>query len=63
MSIAWFMCFSPYENPNIVVVVAIPNGRTSGNAAPIARKILEQYYAIQREDAGQALPSLNTVAP
>lgn len=60
---AWFMCFSPYENPNIAVVVAVPNGRTSGNAAPIARKILEQYYAIQREDQGDALPSLNSVAP
>jgi|GEM_PF-402982 len=60
---AWFMCFSPYENPEIVVTVAVPNGTTSGNAAPIARKILEQYYRIEREDQGQALPDLHTVTP
>lgn len=59
----WFICFTPYEDPDVVVVVAIPNGRTSGNAAPIARKILEQYYSIQREDMGDKLPGLNTVAP
>lgn len=58
---AWFVCFSPYEDPEIAVVVAVPNGRTSGNAAPIARKILEQYYSIQREDQGQALQNLNTI--
>ena len=60
---AWFMCFSPYENPEIVIAVAVPNGSTSGNAAPIARKILEQYYSIQREDQGEALPDLHTVTP
>jgi len=41
---AWFVAFTPFENPEIVVVVAIPNGRTSGNAAPIARRIIEEYY-------------------
>jgi penicillin-binding protein 2 len=41
---SWFAGFTPYENPEIAVVVAIPSGRTSGNASVLARKIIEQYY-------------------
>lgn len=44
---AWFVAFTPYEDPEIAVVVAIPNGRTAGNAAPIARKIIEEYYRLK----------------
>ena len=31
------------------MVVVIPNGRTAGNAAPIARKIIEEYYRLKGE--------------
>lgn len=46
---AWFVSFTPYEKPEVAVVVAIPNGRTAGNAAPIARKIIEEYYRLKGE--------------
>ncbi|NMA96221.1 MAG: hypothetical protein GX974_09310 [Clostridiales bacterium] len=46
---AWFVAFTPYEKPEIAVVVAIPNGRTAGNAAPIARQIIEEYYRLKDE--------------
>lgn len=47
---AWFAGFTPYEEPEIVVVVTIPSGRTSGNSAIVARKIIEQYYEFKSEE-------------
>jgi len=43
---AMFIAFAPYENPEIVVAVAIENviGGGATNAAPVARQILDQYF-------------------
>lgn len=44
---AMFVAFAPYENPEIVVAVAIENVAKGGgatNAAPVARQILDQYF-------------------
>lgn len=44
---AMFVAFAPYENPEIVVAVAIENvakGGGAANAAPVARQILDQYF-------------------
>jgi penicillin-binding protein 2 len=42
---AWFACFAPYENPEIVVLVFLENGgQGSYRAAPLARNVLEAYY-------------------
>lgn len=43
---AWFTCFAPYENPQIVLTVLVEEGgEGSSIAAPIARKILEYYFS------------------
>ncbi len=44
---AWFVAFTPYEDPEVVVVVMIPNGRAASNAALITRRVLEEYYRIK----------------
>ena len=44
---AMFVAFAPYENPEIVVAVAIENvakGGGGANAAPVARQIMDQYF-------------------
>jgi penicillin-binding protein 2 len=41
---ALFVSFAPYEKPEIVVTVVIPNGHTSGNAAETARDIYRLYF-------------------
>jgi len=44
---AMFVAFAPYENPEIVVAVAIENVAKGGggtNAAPVARQIMDQYF-------------------
>lgn len=44
---AMYISFAPYENPEIVVAVAIENVAKGGggtNAAPVARQIMDQYF-------------------
>jgi penicillin-binding protein 2 len=42
---AWFTCFAPAVNPEIVVTVLVEHGLHGGSAsAPIAAKILNRYF-------------------
>jgi penicillin-binding protein 2 len=42
---AWFTCFAPAVNPEIVVTVLVEHGLHGGSAsAPIASKILNKYF-------------------
>lgn len=42
---ALFVCFAPYKNPEIAVVVVVEHGGHGGSeAAPIARKIIDGYF-------------------
>ncbi|MDH3346656.1 MAG: penicillin-binding protein 2 [Desulfobulbaceae bacterium] len=43
---AWFVCFAPAINPEIAVTVLVEHGLHGGSGAgPIARLVLEQYFA------------------
>lgn len=45
---AWFTVFAPYEAPEIAITVLVEEGgQGSDVAAPIARKILEDYFGRQ----------------
>jgi penicillin-binding protein 2 len=39
----WFIAFAPAENPKLAVAVLIENGKHGTTAAPIARRVLDQY--------------------
>ncbi|MGQ9779858.1 MAG: penicillin-binding protein 2 [Bacillota bacterium] len=56
---AWFVGMAPADDPQIVVVVLVEHG-TSGSlaAAPIARKVMEAYFAptLGREGAVPSTP-------
>lgn len=42
---ALFVCFAPYDNPEIAVAVIVEHGGHGGSAAaPIARKIIDWYF-------------------
>ena len=48
---AWFTCFAPAENPEIAVTVLVEHGLHGGSgAAPIARAVLEKYFADRLQD-------------
>jgi len=47
LNTAWFGGFTPYETPEVAIVVTIPFGRTSSNAGVVARRIIEEYYRLK----------------
>ena len=48
---AWFVCFAPYDHPQIAVVVFMEKSGGFGavNAAPVAQAIVESYFHLNRE--------------
>ena len=57
---AWFVCFAPYENPEVAVVVLIENGGHGNYAAEVARDVLAQYFGSNEttevNESTQAIP-------
>lgn len=46
---AWFTAFAPYESPEIAITVIIENGgEGSAVAAPVAKEVLDWYFAQKR---------------
>ena len=43
---AWFVSFAPFDEPEIAVVSMIVQGRTSSNAVPVARQIMDAYFGL-----------------
>jgi penicillin-binding protein 2 len=42
---AWFTCFAPYDNPQIVLTILIEEGGEGSSAAvPIAKEVLKWYF-------------------
>ena len=42
-----FICYAPYDEPEIAMSVRITNGYSSRNAASVARDILSYYFALE----------------
>ena len=55
---AWFIAFAPAEAPRIAVAVLVENaGFGAGNAAPIARKVIDTYLL---DEEGKVKPSFSS---
>ena len=51
MDHAWFICFAPVDDPQIVVGVLVEHGgHGSSGAAPLARAVLEKYFYGEVQD-------------
>jgi penicillin-binding protein 2 len=47
---AWFVCYAPAEAPRIAVAVLVENAGHGGSiAAPVARKILEEFFGVRTD--------------
>ena len=44
---AVFICYAPYENPEIAMAVAVEHGNAGASVATIARDILDYYFAFR----------------
>lgn len=54
---AWFASFAPAENPEIAVVVLNEHGGGGGTAAaPTAMVVIQKYFELKAQDAGQPWP-------
>lgn len=45
-----FVCYAPYENPEITVTTRVPFGYSSDYAAEVTRDIFKYYYGLAEED-------------
>lgn len=45
-SFSWFVCYAPYDDPEIAVVVMVPQGGEGHNAAVLARDLIAIYYGL-----------------
>src|ERR1700704_3002105 len=60
-TIAWFVCFAPYDDPKYVIAVMVQGGEHGGSvAAPIATRILSRILAMEE---GTFDPQLAWLAP
>ena len=52
---AWFTCFAPFDNPQVVVTVLLEEGvEGSRTALPVADEILRAWYTGQKGRASGA---------
>ena len=61
---AWFVCFAPYEKPEIAIVVFIPSGLSGGEASLAAKEFVTWYMdqkTLRTDDV--VFPSGNMLAP
>ena len=47
---ALFICYAPYENPQLAIATRIPFGYSSDYAAQFTRDIIKYYYGLAEED-------------
>ena len=60
-TIAWFVCFAPFDNPKYTIAVMVQGGEHGGSvAAPIATRILERALAM---DQGTFQQQVAWIAP
>lgn len=46
-SYGWYVSFAPYDDPEIAVVVLIPQGGHGSYGAPVARDIMAKYFELE----------------
>lgn len=47
---ALFVCYAPYEQPEIAITTRIPFGYSSDHAAQTTRDIIKYYYGLAEEE-------------
>lgn len=58
---SWFVSFAPYEDPEIAVVIVIPQGGQGYYSAPVARDVFAEYFKLTPPDVDK--PVLDAPRP
>ena len=56
---AVFVCFAPYDDPEIVVAMAVEHGGSGGELADMAADVLRYYFSAQ--ETREEIPAENTL--
>lgn len=60
----WFVCFAPYDDPKIAIVVFVPHGYSGAMCSYAAKDFLNWYFPeLEKADVEYDLPIGNTLAP
>jgi penicillin-binding protein 2 len=60
---AWFVCFAPYDDPEIAICVMLENAGHGGSVgSPIARRIMEHYFGLDVEELPDSTAGVQEVA-
>jgi len=61
---AWFVCFAPFDKPEIAIVVYLPHGYAGANACSAAKEMIRYYLEEKQEEShAEILPSVNELIP
>ncbi len=58
---SWFVCFAPYDKPEIAIVVYVPHGYSGGLSSYVAQDIVEFYLDRKELVAEQTIPDANSL--
>jgi penicillin-binding protein 2 len=56
---AVFVCFAPYENPEVAMAIVVEHGGSGGELAAIASDVLSYYFSAR--ETQDAIPEENTL--
>ncbi|MDO4568102.1 MAG: penicillin-binding transpeptidase domain-containing protein [Clostridia bacterium] len=60
---SWFVSYAPRDNPEIVLVVCIPNGYSGSSSAPAIEDIITYYFDKQIASVPDSLVPVNGLTP
>ena len=47
---AVFICYAPYDDPQVAIAVVVERGSAGANIAPIAKELLDAYFTVKTVD-------------
>ncbi|MBR5713631.1 MAG: penicillin-binding protein 2, partial [Clostridia bacterium] len=60
---SWFVAFAPNNDPDIAIVVCVPNGLSGSSSAGAVEDILTYYFTKLNTQASETLAGSNTITP
>lgn len=60
---SWFVAFAPNDDPDIAIVVCVPNGLSGSSSAGAVEQILTYYFEKLNTKASETIPGINDVTP
>ena len=60
---AWFVTYTPREDPELVLVICVPNGYSGSWTIPAAEEIYTWYFNKQDSAAPETLAAVDGIVP